>query len=743
MCSDKLTPSNNQPLSGGRSPILPTPDPGLDLSSEGFQGRIRPSIPLLPDHIAYLQGRVEKFDFKKKEIIELSLDQEIQEKLQTFFGTSSLDSVRRISSDRIESLLNDVSNTDRLRLSQLAVIAEVPMANIPDSRVDPKGILSMMDRVMTLSSATVFFSSPDLNPDHHNKLLSYVLSWPDRVNLRRDLLIDRINSGREVSATAEWNAFRKVDYERISFKDLADNEWSAHIVFSSPHYGDENCIDRPMQEVDRYRETLEIAGLNPKHPFKVLNKPNQIAKFLEGKEKLSGQIFDIIDLTALKSEAKQALFKSPEGLKNLLSVLSERGAILSEFNNRLEIGIKESAEGHFRRIIAEQAKQSAAELASAKERLARNWDSQPYAWLRQLEHRVLSQGNSRDTHLLISKEVKVSALPEILVDASQEFKAELVLRYKNGREFERLAESPRRATAKQVMNFVLDELLKVYAGELNRLTPISKLSEMFSIESKAITYYHDILLREDVHVLIMQERKKSARLTRDSVVAEVAQEVEAYVKGEIESFSNEQLFRDKYSLHGGQFQKYLDEGLSKWANRYRHESLTLVPSRHSAIRNKLHRSIVEYIRDELRQYHETGEPVSVLADLSKKFQRSPSKINRVIHLYLSSDEQSARMLATRSDGNKKPKAKGIERMARAIDSVKSEIEQLRAGSLEHITLLSHRASRFKVCEIRLRDAIQENLNKVDYAFYVDATTNARRELKAQLIKQNRASPKKK
>ena len=82
-------------------------------------------------------------------------------------------------------------------------------------------------------------------------------------------------------------------------------------------------------------------------------------------------------------------------------------------------------------------------------------------------------------------------------------------------------------------------------------------------------------------------------------------------------------------------------------------------------------------------------------------------------------------------------------MIRAIDSVKSEIEQLRAGSLEHITLLSHRASRFKVCEIRLREAIQENLNKADYAFYVDSTNAARRELKAQLMKQNRASPKKK
>ena len=33
--------------------------------------------------------------------------------------------------------------------------------------------------------------------------------------------------------------------------------------------------------------------------------------------------------------------------------------------------------------------------------------------------------------------------------------------------------------------------------------------------------------------------------------------------------------------------------------------------------------------------------------------------------------------------------------------------------------------------------------KADYAFYVDSTNAARRELKAQLMKQNRASPKKK
>jgi hypothetical protein len=554
------------------------------------------------------------------------------------------------------------------------------------------------------------------------------------------MLIDRINSNKKPTPTGEWFAFRKVEYEKVIFKDSSCREWNAHILLSRPCYQEDKIIDKPAKELARYSDILKVVGLNEKHPFKVLNNSSEILYFLNGKTSFDGQYFDIIDLTVLNGNSKRNLFKSQDGFNKLLSVLSERGAIQIKFDDLKESDVKEKAQECFRKVISEQSRESDERLKAAQSRTLSAWDSQPYVWLRHFEHQVLSREGTKEVQLFLSKESKISTLPELLIDASVEFKTELVRRYKNGREFQKLSENPRRATAKEVMNFVLDELLMVYAGQAESLTPISKLGEMFSIDKAAIGYYQDLLLREDVRILITQERKRSARSTRDSIVTELEKEIESFKRGDINKLNSNQVLKEKYNLHGGQLEKYIKDGLSSWTARYRSASLELMPSEESNIRNQLHRKMISHVREELRQYRETAKPVSTLGELRKRFNRSESKINRAIHIYLTAEEQVDRMRSTLSDSHRKPKLNATKRLEVAIESVRDELRHLKDGKIERITLPSIRANQFGIDEKRLNEGILKELTPEELGEYNKAAEIHRREIKSRLMKQNRKNP---
>ncbi len=740
MFPDDSNPKYNAASTPGSSPTPQPINEVFNLENENFSRRKKETIPLIPEDIAVLRGVVEKFDPIEKELLKLPVEEVLSEKLKAHFDTDSLASIKRLLPDELELILEGETKKTWASISQLVVLPRVRAGDIPEFRVDPKGIFSLIERFTALHSAVVFFSSPYITPVHHDRLLNYALSWVDRVDLRRDLLADRINLKITKSTVADWNSFRKVSYQRIPFKDLLNQEWAAHIILSNPDYGGTAEVDSSAQSLKDYGAAILELGLNSRRPLNILNNPKEIISLLSGEQKHQVEKFDVIDLRKLGGVNKQKIFNNPADIKLLISVLSERGVMFTSFNH-WDYKAKTNAFKSFNTAVLELNLKSSEILNQARKRHLESWDSPPQVWLPWLEHKVEELQPQGTLHTLILKEIKESTLPEHLAMLTREQKANLIREYQLSDEFKELISSRKGSTSKKVINFILGELISIFDGGINCLTPISKVAERFSSNSKSITQYQSDL-NPDVRILLHEERAKSARHIKDSVVRQVEEELEAHVGGQIKYLSNNHSLREKYGIAAGFLKSYLETGLSPWQQRYRKEELAKMPSRQKIDKGEFVLKVSSHLRMELKRYFESGMPISKTQALMKRFECSKDLLNDAIRRGLTKDEQEERLKIIFTDHyanvTTKLKPEVRIRLEDALLSVREDIESFKEAKSSSIRPLMTRAKLFGLTTDLLGRAIEQTLSEDDLKVYKKGSALGRQEIKAQMMKRNRA-----
>jgi hypothetical protein len=744
MFPDESNPKEDNFTAAGASPSMQSSGAPLNLEHENFGGGRTHLATLIPSEIALLRGVVERFDPASKALVNYPLANFITSKLKAHFQVPSLDAVKLLSAEKLSLILNGEAEGVRIPLTQLVVLPSVSAENIPEIRIDPQGIFSLIERFTTLHSAVVFFSSPDIAPVHNQRLIDYTLNWVDRVDLRRDLLTDRVRAKPEARSLADWNSYRKLSYERIPFKDLRGNEWAAHILFSKPDQGYKIEQSYGSENLSSYTPVIAELGINLNQPLKILSNPREIISLL-GSENASNKVrYDVIDLRKLGGVNKAKIFNTLDSLRSLVSALSERGVIFSSFN-AWDYKIKNDGHRFFEGVVAEENQKSASLLRNAQSRHLDYWGEPDHIWLRNFEHRVISADSRSKSHVLLSKEIKVSTLPDHLAVLTPAEKSELVRAYKVSAEFKELIESSKSYVKVEIINFILDELISSFDGRISSLTPLSKLSHHFGPSSRSITQYQSELSL-DIKILANQERARGVRRLKESVVRQVEQEVESHLAGRIELLSNNFSLRERYGIPAGFLKRYLQTGLSPWTQRYRDQELAKASSRLQVEKGEFISKVCSHIRNELLQYFETGTSLSKSKSLMKRFSCSQQVLSDAIRRGLNKEEQEERLRIIFDDHYSnaatalKPAIK--VRLNEALLSIRRDIDAFKHGSSKYIQPPTTRAKLVGITPEFLEKYVKQIFSDEDLIIYQRGVALGRREIKAQTMKNNRANSKK-